>query len=34
MNELLKSILDGIYGIVNNYGLAIIFFTLLPSPGR
>ena len=29
MNELLKSILDGIYGIVNNYGLAIIFFTLL-----
>lgn len=29
MNELLKSILDGIYSIVNNYGLAIIFFTLL-----
>nr|MBR4279866.1 membrane protein insertase YidC [Clostridia bacterium] len=29
MNELLKSILDGIYSIVNNYGLSIIFFTLL-----
>lgn len=29
MNELLKSILDGIYSIVNNYGLAIILFTLL-----
>ena len=29
MNELLKAILDGIYGIVNNYGLAIILFTLL-----
>ena len=29
MNELLKSILDGIYSVVNNYGLSIIFFTLL-----
>lgn len=29
MNELLKSILDGIYSIVNNYGLSIVFFTLL-----
>lgn len=29
MNELLKSILDGIYGFVGNYGLSIIFFTLL-----
>ena len=29
MNELLKSILDGIYSIVNNFGLSIIFFTLL-----
>lgn len=29
MNELLKSILDGIYSFVGNYGLSIIFFTLL-----
>ena len=29
MNELLKAILDGIYSVVNNYGLSIIFFTLL-----
>ena len=29
MNELLKSILDGIYSIVNNYGLSIVAFTLL-----
>ena len=29
MNELLKSILDGIYSFVGNYGLSVIFFTLL-----
>ena len=29
MNDFLKAILDGIYGFVGNYGLAVIFFTLL-----
>jgi len=29
MNDLLKAILDGIYGFVGNYGLSVIFFTLL-----
>ena len=29
MNELLKSILDGIYMVVQNYGLAIVVFTIL-----
>lgn len=29
MNEFLRSILDGIYTVVGNYGWAIIFFTLL-----
>ncbi|MBR6668607.1 MAG: membrane protein insertase YidC [Clostridia bacterium] len=29
MNDILKSILDFIYGLVNNYGLSIILFTLL-----
>ena len=29
MNDFLKAILDGIYGFVGNYGLSIIFFTLL-----
>ena len=29
MNELLKSILDGIYTVVQNYGLSIVVFTIL-----
>lgn len=29
MNEFLKWILDGIYGLVNNYGLSIVLFTIL-----
>ncbi len=29
MNDFLKAILDGIYGFVGNYGLSVIFFTLL-----
>ena len=29
MNEFLKGILDGIYGLVNNYGLSIVLFTIL-----
>ncbi len=29
MNELLKSILDGIYGFIGSYGLSVVLFTLL-----
>ena len=29
MNDFLKAILDGIYGFVGNYGLSVIFFTIL-----
>ena len=29
MNELLKSVLDGIYGIIGSYGLSVVLFTLL-----
>ena len=29
MNEFLKGILDGIYSLVNNYGLSIVLFTIL-----
>ena len=29
MNEFLKSILDGIYGIIGSYGLSVVLFTLL-----
>jgi len=29
MNELLKSILDGIYGIIGSYGLSVVLFTIL-----
>ena len=29
MNQLLKSILDGIYGFIGSYGLSVVLFTLL-----